>query len=135
MPKSWNARCNDNPDIMFKKALSNAKKRSKEKDLKIDIDLDYIKELYKKQSGKCYYSGLPINIVKKSEKNLHDNFKMTLDRLNSDLGYIKGNVVWCAYCINSFKLNMSREDMINICNSIVNNSRWNKRNQCQNTKQ
>ncbi len=123
MSKSWNARCNDNPNLMFNKALNNAKKRSTKKGLKFEIDLDYIKKLYKEQSGKCYYSGLPINIVKKSEKNLHDNFKMTLDRLDSELGYIKGNVVWCAYCINSFKLDMSKSNMIDICKSIVNKSR------------
>jgi hypothetical protein len=121
MKKSWTARCEANPNLLFSKAIANAKKRSKEKGLVFEIDINYIKELYSKQSGKCYYSKLPLNIVKNQGSGLHDSFKMTLDRLDPEKGYVKGNVVWCAYCINSFKLNMSKDKIVEVCKAIINN--------------
>ena len=121
MKKSWTARCEANPNLLFLKAIANAKRRSKEKGLVFEIDINYIKELYSKQSGKCYYSKLPLNIVKNQESGLHDSFKMTLDRLDPEKGYVKGNVVWCAYCINSFKLNMSKDKIVEVCKAIINN--------------
>ena len=121
MKKSWTARCEANPNLLFSKAIANAKKRSKEKSLVFEIDINYIKELYSKQSGKCFYSKLPLNIVKNQGSGLHDSFKMTLDRLDPEKGYVKGNVVWCAYCINSFKLNMSKDKIVEVCKAIINN--------------
>ncbi len=121
MKKSWAARCEANPNLLFSKAIANAKKRSKEKGLVFEIDIDYIKKIYSEQSGKCYYSKLPLNIVKSQESGLHDSFKMTLDRLDPNKGYVKGNVVWCAYCINSFKLNMSKDKIVEVCKAIINN--------------
>lgn len=104
---------------MFKRAFSNAKKRSEKRNVPFDLDIEYIKDIFRAQSGKCYYSGIELNIVRDDLSSFHDHYKMTLDCLDSKSGYIKGNVVWCAYCINSFKLNMSKKEMINICKLIL----------------
>jgi hypothetical protein len=44
---------------------------------------------------------------------------MTLDCKKSELGYRKDNIVWCIYCVNSFKQKMEKEEIINICKNIV----------------
>lgn len=121
MNKSWRARCKSHPNLAFGKALSNAKNRSKKRSVPFDLDKEYIIDLYKVQSGKCYYSGMPLNIIKGDLSRVHDEFKMTLDCIDPSLGYVRGNVVWCAYCVNSFKQNMSKEDMLEVCYSILNN--------------
>jgi len=120
--KDWRSRCEKNPDILFKRALSNAKKRALKRNSKFDIDLEYIKDIFENQSGKCYYSGIPLRIIRDESSGIHDHYKMTLDCLDSNLGYSRGNVVWCIYCINSFKLNMPKEEMIKICKSILKNN-------------
>jgi hypothetical protein len=119
MTKGWRLRCKKYPNLMFGKALSNAKRRAAKRKLPFEIDKEYIINLYESQSGRCYYSDIPLRIVKESESKMHDNFKMTLDCIDHSLGYTKGNVVWCAYCVNSFKQDMKKDDMIKICISIM----------------
>jgi hypothetical protein len=104
---------------MFGKALGNARNRAKKKGIPFELTREYIIELFEKQNGKCYYSGLQLNIVKTNKDRTHDPLKMSLDCVDPELGYTKGNVVWCAYCVNALKLKMSKEEMINICRHIV----------------
>ena len=121
--KSWRQRCLDNPDIMFKRAFNSAKNRALDRGMSFDIDVDYLLNLYSKQDGKCFYSGMKMNVVKKDPSKTHDPFKMTLDCINPEAGYTKGNVVWCAYCVNSMKQKMSLGKMLQVCTSISNRSK------------
>jgi len=116
--KSWRQRCLDNPDIMFKRAFNSAKNRAINRDITFDISVPYLMELYSNQDGKCFYSGLNMNIVKKDASKTHDPFKMTLDCIDPRLGYVAGNVVWCAYCVNSMKQKMSLSRMLQVCSAI-----------------
>lgn len=61
-----------------------------------DIDVDYINYLYEKQNGKCYWFG--VDLIPSSTKK-HPQ-QPSLDRLNNNLGYIKGNVVLSCYSAN-----------------------------------
>lgn len=122
MKDSWTLRCKKFPNLMFGKALSNARKRAKKRGVSFEIDRNYLIELYESQSGNCYYSGIPLNVIKNDSAKVHDEMKMTLDCINPKLGYIKGNVVWCSYSVNSFKQNLSKEEMIRICISILQNN-------------
>jgi len=122
MQESWSFRCKKYPNLMFGKALSNARKRANKRGVSFEIDRDYLIELYEGQSGKCYYSGLSLHVIKSGSSKVHDEYKMTLDCIDPKLGYIKGNVVWCSYCVNSFKLNMSKDEMIKVCISILQNN-------------
>ena len=111
--------CIKNPNIMFRRSLNKAKERASKRGLPISIDKQYIIELFNEQEGKCYYSGLQLNIIKSDKDRVHDPLKMSLDCVDSEKGYIRGNVVWCAYCVNSMKQKMPVEDMIGICRQIV----------------
>lgn len=122
MSESWTLRCKRYPNLMFGKAISNAKKRAKKRGVSFEIDRNYLIELYESQSGNCYYSGLPLHIIKDGSAKVHDEYKMTLDCIDPKLGYIKGNVVWCCYCVNSFKLNLPKDEMIKVCISILKNN-------------
>jgi hypothetical protein len=64
--------------------------------LKIDIDFDYVFNLYEKQRKSCGVSGLDL------EKYLyHPLFKMSLERIDDNVGYEKGNVVLVCLCFNA----------------------------------
>jgi len=115
----WRGRCLQHPNIMFGTALKNARTRSKKKNVPFDLSREFITNLFDKQDGRCYYSGLKINIVKEDPKVTIDPFKMTLDCLVPDNGYVEGNVVWCAYCINSMKQKMTQGDLIKVCEAVV----------------
>ena len=107
---------------MFGRALNSSRKRAIRRDLDFDISKDYILKLFQDQGGKCFYSGLNLNIVKGDGDVFHDPLKMTLDCIDPALGYTKGNVVWCAFCVNAFKQKMSVDQMVSICNGIVKTS-------------
>ena len=68
----------------------------KSRKLIVDIDLEYIDYLFKKQKGKCFWFG--VDLIP-SENKKHPQ-QPSLDRLNNKLGYIKGNVVLSCYSAN-----------------------------------
>lgn len=76
-----------------------------------NISVDYIKQLLINQNYKCNITGLPIKLYKKNEiKNLYNS--ASLDRIDSNLGYIEGNVQWVAMGVNYMKMNYSNEELI-----------------------
>lgn len=107
---------------MFQKAYNAANRRSIKKKLPFEIFIGDIISKYIDQNGKCYYSNLDMRISKEEGGALHDPYKMTLDCKDPELGYIKENIVWCIYCVNSFKQRMQKEEVINICRNILNHN-------------
>jgi hypothetical protein len=115
----WRQKCLSYPNIMFGRAVANARGRALKKDIPFDLTRDDVMEMFEEQDGKCFYSGIKMNIVKSDALKTHDPFKMSLDCVDPSLGYVKGNVVWCAYCVNALKLKMSKEAMTDVCRAIV----------------
>jgi len=83
--------------------------------LNFDLDTDYLFNLYKTQNGKCYYCGIDIihNI------GCSDYNSISVERLNPNLGYVKGNVALVAFAINSFKGMMNEIEFKNFLNEIL----------------
>jgi hypothetical protein len=52
------------------------------------INVAYLEKLWEKQGGRCYYSGMPLNYDK------HE-WRVSIERLDTDEGYVDGNVVLC----------------------------------------
>lgn len=50
----------------------------------------------------CFYTGIPLELPVGDSSNLKPN-SLTLDRICSDKGYVKGNVVACSHEFNSMK--------------------------------
>lgn len=116
---SWRARCLNYPNIMFGNAVKSARSRAKKKGLPFNLTREYVINMFNEQGGLCYYSGLTMSIVKSDITKTHDPLKMSLDCVDPEKGYVEGNVVWCAYCVNALKLKMSKDDMVDICRAIV----------------
>lgn len=65
---------------------------------KSDLTTDFLEELWNKQGGRCFWTGVPL----KFGRELPDRHpqKMSLDRLDNSLGYVKSNVVWASKFAN-----------------------------------
>jgi hypothetical protein len=79
--------------------LSSIKSGAKKRKLIIDIDNDYVLNLWDEQRGLCYYTKIPMKYIAR-DKN---PFQVSIDRIDSSKGYIRGNVVLCCQAINYMK--------------------------------
>lgn len=95
--------------------------RAKEKNVAFDLDAEYLVSLFKAQNELCYYTNqlIDFKLVTESTKHPHNNTP-SLDRLIPELGYVKGNVVWCAYYINRMKNDIPYNEFISLCETIIN---------------
>lgn len=65
--------------------------------LDIQIDLDYLMQLYKDQNGKCALSGLELT------HKMDDHFAASVDRIKENVGYVPGNVQLVCQAVNFAK--------------------------------
>jgi hypothetical protein len=68
----------------------------------INITLEYIWDLLLEQNRKCALTGLPLTFAKDYNKSTLDQ-TASLDRIDSSVGYIIGNVQWVHKEINKIK--------------------------------
>jgi hypothetical protein len=87
------------------------------KGLEFSVSLEYLWVLYVSQGGECAFTGWPIEFhtsyVDKPNKTA------SLDRINSNLGYIEGNLQWVHRDINKLKKNMSDKRFVELCLAVA----------------
>jgi hypothetical protein len=83
---------------------------------KIDwkVSFEYLAELLINQDFKCALSGQPIDAMEVTNN-------ASLDRIDSSIGYVEGNVQWVTSKVNMMKQHYSQEDFIEVCLSVANN--------------
>ena len=104
--KKWGV---NNPFRLRYLALKN---RSKKYDIYLEFDDSYIEELYEKQNGKCYYSGIDMTFERDGK------YILSVDRIDSNKGYLKDNVVLCCSIVNSMKNTLSTEEFLYIIKTL-----------------
>lgn len=92
--------------------------RKNRRDFEFLITKKYIWDLYQKQNGKCALSGIDIVLDVGSQTKSQT---ASLDRIDSNKGYIEGNVQWVHKDINSMKMDYSETYFIEMCKFVVNN--------------
>lgn len=89
--------------------LTRIKWTCKAKNIPISVDIQYVKSLYKKQKGLCFYTGY------KLDWGLGSGYKnkrqLSFDRIVPNLGYIPENVVLCTHQANTVKSNLTLNEM------------------------
>lgn len=95
-----------NPDDIltntFYKVLQTSHSNAKSRKIPFDLSLPILRALYTKQQGKCYYTGTPMTLRTKDHLD-RDPFLISLDRLDSNQGYIPTNIVLCCWGANALK--------------------------------
>lgn len=87
------------------------------RNLEFSITIEYAWELFLKQKGKCFYTNLDIELKTRNSGNM----TASLDRIDSSLGYIEGNVVWVHKHINIMKNEYNHEYFLSLCKLVVHN--------------
>lgn len=92
------------------------KDRARKKDIQCNIDLQYLHELWNTQKGLCALSGIPMAYYFDSGR-VPTN--VSVDRINSNLGYIKGNLQLVCMAVNQMKSDLTIEQLKYFCKSIL----------------
>lgn len=109
----------------LKERLSEIKRtitlRSKKKyGIITDIDLEYLYELYNNQNGKCAYSGITMT-ASDIVGNGRSSTSISIDRIDSNKGYVKENVVLVCWKVNAAKSDLTMVEFIEMCKAVCEN--------------
>lgn len=88
-------------DNIFRYRLLSAQARND-----CSITEDDLRVLWERQNGKCYYSGLDMMLVRDRL------YSMSIERLDSNMGYHLNNVVLCCSAVNRMKRDMSADEFL-----------------------
>jgi hypothetical protein len=80
--------------------------------------MKYAYKIIEKQNFICNLSGMKIEFAKNNSK-YPTSCSASLDRINSDLGYIEGNIQWVHKDINKIKWNFREAYFILLCKCIA----------------
>lgn len=73
--------------------------------------------LFQSQNGLCHFTGVPLGFSKSTRDPTEQT--ASLDRLNSTLGYVPGNVVWVHKRVNWMKGDALPVDFVSWCRLVV----------------
>lgn len=82
--------------------------------LEFNITIEYAWELFLKQDKKCALTGIPITISITSNNKSRAGHTASLDRIDSRIGYVKGNVQWVHKEVNMMKRTMNQDRFIEL---------------------
>lgn len=77
--------------------------RCRYKKIVCSIKVHDLFEIYKKQNGKCFYTGEKLRLPNSRNKRLNSRNVISLDRIVPSEGYSKNNIVLCLRIINTVK--------------------------------
>jgi hypothetical protein len=101
------------------KYLSTIRRGARQRNLEYEVTKEYLYNIFQKQDGKCALSNLPIHLGKQPGSQYEEQ-TASLDRIDSNKGYIEGNVQWLHKEINMMKQDFSELKFLMYCQLIVN---------------
>jgi hypothetical protein len=90
---------------------------SQQKQWEFSITIEYLWELFLSQDKKCAFTGWPISF--NDTYNRRKTKTASLDRIDSTLGYVPGNVQWVHREVNKLKKNLTDERFIELCIAVA----------------
>lgn len=101
---------------------SQFKRNAEVRNLPFEVSIEDLQELWEKQEGLCAYTGRTLhfkrNRVKKKGRHEGSSNIASLDRIDSDKGYIKGNIQFVAAPVNLAKQTYCEIDFLNLIQEI-----------------
>lgn len=97
--------------------LSENLRRASKRDnpFEISVDLDYLYRVGEQQNWRCALTNSPLEFVRGGNwiDDTNPN-SCTIDRINSDLGYIPGNIQLLSWKLNRLKRDYTQEELLSI---------------------
>jgi hypothetical protein len=91
-------------------------RRDSRKVLDVSVTIEYLWELFVAQDRKCALTRLPLIFAANRKKT---DTTASLDRIDSNLGYVPGNVQWVHKHVNIMKNAFNQDYFIHICTLVA----------------
>lgn len=93
--------------------LASAKIRAKRKSLEFNLDISFLREI---APDKCPVFGFDLDWNGwKSSNGVAKENAPSLDRIDPNKGYVKGNVMWLSWKANRLKSDATHQDLLTLC--------------------
>ena len=102
--------------------LKDSAKRAKNNRWDFDLDRDYLIKLWHQQKGLCAVSGIKMQTKSGTRENKNP-YRASLDRINNNKGYVKGNVRFTTHWVNNAKSTWPEKVFEDFVGNIVKNRR------------
>jgi len=107
--------------FIYNNAMRNLKRPTKT--LEMTITKDDLIELYDKQNGYCALSGIKMeHTINNNESFIENKYNISIDRINSNIGYVKDNIQLVCWIINQMKSDTDPDLFIELIKKIYNKS-------------
>ena len=80
------------------------------RNIEYNISPEYLWQLFQEQNGCCALSGQKLTFKPKTA---------SVDRIDSSIGYVEGNIQWVHKRLNIMKASMSNQEFVDICKMVV----------------
>lgn len=87
------------------------------RDIECSVSIEHCWNKFIYQNGKCSITGLPLVFAPSQKRQVEQT--ASLDRVNSDLGYIEGNIQWVHKTINRMKWHLDEDYFKSLCKAIL----------------
>jgi hypothetical protein len=112
MKKALGTAVGDLTGAKWNAIITNAKARGH----KVSISQQEAANLFKKQNGQCALSGLPLVLNETVKRSKF--ITASLDRIDSNKGYERGNVQWVHKDVNKMKNTFEQGYFVELCRKI-----------------
>jgi len=92
------------------------KDRAIKSNLELDFNKEYLRELWINQEGLCAISKIKMTTIFYAGRTPTN---MSVDRIDSNKGYIKGNIQLVCMAINQMKSDLTIDELLNFCRQII----------------
>ena len=96
--------------------MTGIKRRAKSKNIPFNLDLQY---LFILSPSNCPVLNTPLSWCEKHDKKGPKNNSPSLDRIDPEKGYVKGNVMWMSQLANTMKNSASKEELKLFANWVL----------------
>ncbi len=97
-------------------------RKIRDRDPNCTVTLEDMLEVWNNQDGKCIYSKVKLQPSKYKQSN-NQIYTLSVDRIDSSLGYIKGNIQFISIAMNHMKNNMSHNETLELIEILKNNNK------------
>jgi deoxycytidylate deaminase len=97
--------------------INNTKQNAIKRNLLFTVSPEYLWDLFIKQNKICVLSGLPLQFTphRAATSTRRDFTNASLDRIDSSVGYIEGNVRWVHKALNIMRMSLTDKDFLEYC--------------------